>query len=194
MVVLKAALHLWAALPLFFLLWAIGSGHDLGTNPQEEILRGLGEVSLVLLLWVYALPLWALWLDSAVLAARRAMGLWTCGYAVIHFLAYLQFEHDRLLVSVLKDIGERPFVSVGLLGLLLLLSLAATSNRFSVRRLGSRWKALHRLVHLIVVLSLLHFFLHKMGKNDYREVWVYASAFIAVALLKAWPGKPLASR
>ncbi|MFM1880425.1 MAG: hypothetical protein RLZZ344_659 [Pseudomonadota bacterium] len=194
MVVLKSALHLWAALPFFFLVWAIGSGHDLGTNPQEEILRGLGQVSLALLLWVYALPLWARWVDSAVLATRRAMGLWTCGYVVIHFLAYLQFEHDRLLASVLKDIGERPFVSVGLLGLLLLLSLAATSNRFSMRRLGSRWKTLHRLVHLIVVLSLVHFFLHKMGKNDYREVWVYASAFIAVALLKAWPGKPLASR
>jgi sulfoxide reductase heme-binding subunit YedZ len=54
-------------------------------------------------------------------------------------------------------------------------------------RLGARWKALHRLVHLIVFLSLVHFFLHKMGKNDYREVWVYASAFAAVAVLKAWP-------
>lgn len=185
---------LWAALPLCFLAWAIVSGQDLGTNPQEEILRGLGQVSLCMLLWVYALPLWARWMDPAVLAARRAMGLWTCGYAVIHFLAYLQFEHDRLLLSVWKDIGERPFVSVGLLGLGLLLALAVTSNRFSMQRLGARWKVLHRLVHLIVVLSLVHFFLHKMGKNDYREVWIYASAFAAVAVLKAWPRRPLAWR
>lgn len=192
--VLRSALIFWAALPLFFLAWAIVSGQDLGTNPQEEILRGLGQVSLFMLLWVYALPLWARWIDPAILAARRAMGLWTCAYAVIHFLAYLQFEHDRLLVSVIKDIGERPFVSVGLLGLGLLLALAGTSNRFSMRRLGARWKSLHRLVHLIVVLSLVHFFLHKMGKNDYREVWVYASAFAAVALLKAWPRSSQALR
>jgi sulfoxide reductase heme-binding subunit YedZ len=63
-----------------------------------------------------------------------------------------------------------------------------------MRRLGARWKSLHRLVHLIVVLSLVHFFLHKMGKNDYREVWVYASAFAAVALLKAWPRRSQALR
>ena len=181
---------LWAALPLFFLAWAVVSGQGLGTNPQEDILRGLGQVSLVMLLWVYALPLWARWVDPAILAVRRAMGLWTCSYALIHFLAYLQFEHDRLLVSVVTDIAERPFVSVGLLALGLLLALALTSNQFSLRRLGGRWKRLHRLVHLIVVLSLLHFFLHKMGKNDYHEVWIYASAFAAVAALKAWPGAP----
>ena len=181
------ALFLWASLPGWALLMQALGGFGLGPNPQESIIRGLGQVSLILLLWVYAMPLWARWADGQVLAARRAMGLWTFAYAAVHFLAYLQFEHDLLLAAVWTDIGQRPFVSVGLVGLFLLAALAVTSNRLSIRRLGARWKRLHRAVHLIVLLSLVHFFLHKMGKNDYWEVTIYAGLFLGVALLKALP-------
>ena len=182
------ALSAWAALPALALAFQVLEGYGLGPNPQEAIIRGLGQVSLVLLLWVYAMPLWARWIDGQVLIARRAMGLWTFAYAVLHFLAYLQFEHDLALAAVWNDIGQRPFVSVGLIGLFLLAALAATSHRFAMRQLGTRWKRLHRVIHLIVVLSLVHFFLHKMGKNDYEEVAVFATLFLGIALLKALPG------
>jgi sulfoxide reductase heme-binding subunit YedZ len=184
---LGLALGLWASLPAFALLLQVVSGQGLGPNPQEEIIRGLGQVTLVLLLWVYAMPLWARWVHGQIVAQRRAMGLWTFGYSVVHFFAYLQFEHDRVLLDVWVDIGQRPFVSVGLLVLLLLATLAITSNQRSLQLLGRRWKVLHRLVHLVVVLSLVHFFLHKMGKNDYQEVWLYALAFLGVAAAKRWP-------
>nr|UOZ96676.1 Protein-methionine-sulfoxide reductase heme-binding subunit MsrQ [Cupriavidus sp.] len=180
-------LFLWASLPGWALVVQALGGFGLGPNPQEAIIRGLGQVSLVMLLWVYAMPLWARWADGQVVTARRAMGLWTFAYAAVHFLAYLQFEHDLLLAAVWNDIGQRPFVSVGLMGLLLLAALAVTSNRLAMRQLGARWKRLHRAIHLIVVLSLAHFFLHKMGKNDYWEVAVYAGLFLGVALLKALP-------
>jgi methionine sulfoxide reductase heme-binding subunit len=182
------ALSVWAALPALALVFQVFQGDGLGPNPQEAIIRGLGQVCLILLLWVYAMPVWARWIDGQVLMARRAMGLWTFAYAVLHFLAYLQFEHDLVLAAVWKDIGQRPFVSVGLIGLFLLAALAATSHKFAMRQLGTRWKRLHRAIHLIVVLSLVHFFLHKMGKNDYEEVVVFATLFLGVALLKALPG------
>lgn len=181
------ALFLWASLPGWALLVQAMGGFGLGPNPQESIIRGLGQVSLVLLLWVYAMPLWARWAGGQVLAARRAMGLWTFAYTAVHFLAYLQFEHDRVLAAVWSDIGQRPFVSVGLIGLFLLAALAVTSNRLAMRQLGARWKRLHRAIHLIVILSLVHFFLHKMGKNDYGEVVVYAGLFLGIVLLKALP-------
>lgn len=181
------ALFLWASLPGWALVVQVFGGGGLGPNPQEAIIRGLGQVSLVLLLWVYAMPLWARWAGGQVLAARRAMGLWTFAYAVVHFVAFLQFEHDLVLAAVWNDIGQRPFVSVGLIGLFLLAALAVTSNRIAMRRLGARWKRLHRAIHLIVILSLVHFFMHKMGKNDYGEVVVYAGLFLGIALLKALP-------
>lgn len=181
------ALGLWAALPLAALAYQISLGQGLGPNPQEEIIRGLGQVMLALLLWVYAMPLWARWADPRILSLRRSMGLWTFAYGVMHFLAYVQFDQDGLWSAVLGDSLQRPFVSVGIIALALLLALALTSNQWSMRTLGTGWKRLHRLVHLVVMLALLHFFLHKMGKNDYREVWLYGGAFLGVALLKAWP-------
>ena len=41
--------------------------------------------------------------------------------------------------------------------LVLLLPLAATSNAFSIRRLGARWGTLHKLVYVIVLGGALHF-------------------------------------
>ncbi len=65
---------------------------------------------------------------------------------------------------------------------MLLTPLAATSFNRAIKALGAaRWQALHRLVYVIVVLGLLHFFWMRAGKNDFAEVAVYA-AIVAVLL------------
>jgi sulfoxide reductase heme-binding subunit YedZ len=44
-----------------------------------------------------------------------------------------------------------------------------------VRRLGARnWQRLHRLVYVIALAAILHFWWHKAGKNDFGEPTVYA--------------------
>ena len=48
------------------------------------------------------------------------------------------------------ELSKRPYIIVGMLGFVCLFLLAITSNRFAMRKLGSRWKKLHRLVYLIL--------------------------------------------
>lgn len=181
--------------PLYLSLWCWAAGpllelsarlllDSLGANPQEEILRGLGRQTLVLLWLVLLVPVLQRTLWPGVLTARRMLGLWAFFYAGIHLLAYAQFEHDLVWPALAVDAFQRPFVTVGLLALLLMLPLALTSNRWSMLRLGKDWKFLHRLVWPVVGLALVHYVLHKAGKNDFLEPALAALALVFILLLR----------
>ena len=64
---------------------------------------------------------------------------------------------------------------------MLLIPLAATSNDRAVRWLQHRWNALHRLVYLIVVVGLLHYWW--LVRADFLKAWVY---LVIVAALLGW--------
>lgn len=148
----------------------------LGVNPQEALLRALGQQTLMLLVLIVALPVLAArlplgagrWLQP-LLGMRRLLGLWAFAYTAIHLAAHWQFEHDLVLGALGMDAVTRPFVTLGLLATLLLLPLALTSTRAAQRRLGPRWKQLHRLVWPATALGVVHYLLHKMGKNDLSD-------------------------
>lgn len=189
---LRLALSLWLALPLGWLL-AAAMTDQLGANPQEALLRSLGEVSLAILLLVVLVPGLArlgqaltpgqglgLHIGLADLRAhRRLLGLTAFAYSSLHLAAFWAFEHDFQLLALLSDGLQRPFVTAGLVVWCLLLPLALTSNRWSMRQLGSGWKRLHLLVWPAIAIGLLHFVLHKAGKNDYSEPLLYAVVFLA---------------
>jgi sulfoxide reductase heme-binding subunit YedZ len=186
------SLSLWAVGPLLELFVRL-SLDGLGANPQEEILRGLGRQTLVILCFVLAMPALARRYPYTRLRGlvqhRRAMGLWAFAYACIHLLAYLQFEHDLAWSAIWDDFWRRPFVTVGLLCLLAMTLLALTSNRWSLRWLGPRWKVLHRLSWVIVLLGILHYALHKAGKNDFTQPTVFLliwSGLLAMRLKPSW--------
>lgn len=147
---------------------------DLGPDPGKVLVDRLGLGTLVLLLITLAMtPLqrmsgWAGWIS-----VRRQLGLWCFAYVVLHMLAYgffiLGFDWAQLGVELVK----RPYIIVGSLAFLGLLVLALTSNRYSQRRLGARWKKLHRLVYVILGLGLLHMLW--IVRADLKEWAVYAS-------------------
>ncbi|MGA0881442.1 MAG: sulfite oxidase heme-binding subunit YedZ [Burkholderiaceae bacterium] len=184
---LRLALWLWLAGPLCELI-ARAFLDALGANPQEALLRALGQQTLVLLLLVLTAPLVGAWLGrplgSTFMACRRMIGLWCFTYATIHLLTYWQFEHDLQWASLWKDIWTRPFVTVGVLAWLCLVPLAVTSNRWSMQRLKRGWKRLHQLVWPIIVLGLAHYYLHKAGKNDYLEPLVFSAALLVLLVLR----------
>ncbi|MEM8006699.1 sulfoxide reductase heme-binding subunit YedZ, partial [Morganella morganii subsp. sibonii] len=60
--------------------------------------------------------------------------------------------------------------------------LAITSNRFDIRKLGSRWKKLHRLFYLILGLGLLHMLW--VVRADLEEWTLYAVAGASLMLLR----------
>lgn len=166
---LKFALWLLAAAPLADLAWRTFT-HQLGTNPQETLLRATGTWGLVLLLVTLGVtPLRQWWKWQDLILVRRMLGLWAFVYAAIHLSCFWAFEHGFIWLAVLQDGLKRPFVTVGLLAFFLMLLLAMTSNKRSMRTLGPRWKKLHRAVYVIAVLSCLHFFLHRAGKNNFLD-------------------------
>jgi sulfoxide reductase heme-binding subunit YedZ len=152
----------------------------LGPDPGKVLVDRLGLGTLVLLLITLAMtPLQRVSGWPGFISVRRQLGLWCFTYVLLHMLAYsffiLGFDWRQLGVELVK----RPYIIVGALGFVGLLMLAVTSNRYSQRRLGSRWKKLHRLVYVILGLGLLHMLW--IVRADLKEWAVYAS--IGVVLL-----------
>lgn len=179
---LKPAIFLLSLLPLAR-LFLLGFANELGANPVEFVTRSTGTWALVMLCLTLAVtPLRRLSGWNALVRLRRMFGLFAFFYASLHFSVFLWLEHWFDLAAMLLDVLERPFVTAGFLAFLLMAPLAATSTQGMVRRLGSRWQALHRLVYLIAPLAVLHFWWHKAGKNDFGEPAIYG---VVVALLLA---------
>lgn len=171
-------------LPLSWLVWQAATD-QLGANPQEALIRQLGDWALRFMCAVLALtPLRIQFKLPALARFRRSVGLLAFFYAVLHLLAYAVFDMGLDWGEMVRDIIKRPFILVGTLTLLLLVPLAATSFNRAIRALGvARWQRLHRLVYVAALAMLLHFFWMRAGKNDFAEVAVYACI---VSVLLGW--------
>lgn len=88
---------------------------------------------------------------------RRALGLLAFWYVLMHFATYMILDQALNGSAIVKDIAERPFITIGMASLAMLIPLALTSNAFSIRRLGARWQRLHKLVYLIAFGGALHY-------------------------------------
>ncbi len=155
----------------------------LGPNPAETLTRGLGDWALRLLLLTLAItPLRRLSGWNTLLRFRRMLGLFCFFYVLLHVSSYVSFDMVFNVVDIIKDIGKRPFITVGFASLVLITPLALTSTNAMVRRLGAgRWLALHRLIYIIGPLAVLHFWW--MVKRDITQPAIYA---LLLALLLAY--------
>lgn len=88
---------------------------------------------------------------------RRALGLLAFYYALAHFTVYITLDRGMRLDTIAEDILKRPYITLGMAGLAMLVPLALTSNRWSIRRLGHRWNRLHRLAYPILIAGVLHY-------------------------------------
>ncbi|MGD8346638.1 MAG: protein-methionine-sulfoxide reductase heme-binding subunit MsrQ, partial [Lysobacterales bacterium] len=111
-----------------------------------------------LLITLTVTPLRRLSGQAWLLRFRRMLGLFAFFYVTLHFLAYAGIDQRFALGYIVDDVVERPYITIGFLAFVLLVPLAATSTRRMVRRLGPRWKKLHRLVYGIAVLGVWHFY------------------------------------
>ncbi len=165
-------------LPAIHLGWGMWQD-TLGANPLEAIIRGLGDWALRFLLLTLALsPLRRLTGWGQILRLRRMLGLYAYFYALLHLLSYLWFDQFFDWIEIGYDIIERPFITIGMVSMLLLTPLAITSTNAMMRRLGKHWKRLHQLIYLIAILATIHFFW--MVKLDISEPTFYA---IVLAIL-----------
>ena len=171
----KPVLFLLCLLPLAFLsLRAFEvAGFGLGANPIEALLHELGRWGLkFLLLGLSITPLrrWTSW--NWLLRFRRMLGLFAFFYIVLHFLVYAVLDQGLDIGLIVEDVIERPYITLGMTGLLLLIPLAVTSTKGMMRHLGKRWQKLHRLVYVIAVVAVWHFYWQV--KLDTLDATVYA--------------------
>lgn len=179
---LRRAVVAAALLPLAGLV-ARGVDGALGANPVETILRSLGTWTLVLLLVTLAItPLRRLTGWIWLLRLRRSFGLLSFFYASLHVIAFVWLDHWFDWSAIVADVLKRPYLNFGFAAFVLMVPLAGTSNASMVRRIGGRnWQRLHRLVYLIGALAVLHFWFHKLAKNDWMQPLIY-TAILGVLL------------
>lgn len=92
-----------------------------------------------------------------LISYRRALGLIAFYYVLAHFAVYLTLDRGLILSSIAGDLLKRPYIMLGMAGLLMLIPLALTSNQWSIRRLGQRWNKLHKLVYPVLIAAILHY-------------------------------------
>ncbi len=158
----------------------------LGPDPGKVLVDRLGLGTLILLMVTLCMtPLqkltgWAGWLR-----VRRQLGLWCFAYVVMHLAAYLFFVLGLDWGQLGVELRKRPYIIVGALGFVCLLVMAVTSNRYSQRRLGRRWKVVHRLAYVVLGLGLLHFLW--VVRADLKEWVVYAGVGVLLMVVRV-PG------
>lgn len=157
-----------------------------GPDPGKVLVDNLGQGALILLLLTLSMtPLRHLTAWGGWIAVRRQLGLWCFTYVLLHLTGYLLFILGLDMARLLTDLSERPYIIVGMLALLALLPLALTSNRYSQRRLGARWRQLHKLVYPILVLALLHMLW--VVRSDIGEWLIYTVCGLILLILRASP-------
>ncbi|NOY16190.1 MAG: sulfoxide reductase heme-binding subunit YedZ [Gammaproteobacteria bacterium] len=179
---IKTGIFLLALTP-FSLLLLRGWSNELGANPIETITNTTGIWILRFLVITLAItPLRRLTGQAILIRFRRMMGLFTFFYASLHFLTYVWLDQYFDWPFIVEDIAEHPYIIVGFTTFLILLSLAVTSPRFMIRKMGKNWKNLHRLVYLAAFLGTTHFIWQV--KSDIREPLLYFALFSVLMLLR----------
>lgn len=172
-------------IPLAWLI-LLALTNQLGANPIEKFTRGLGDWALrLLLITLCVTPLRKLMGWNGLIKLRRMLGLFAFFYVCLHFLSYLVLDQFFAWDEIVKDIIKRPFITVGFISFVLLIPLAITSTNNMVKRLGGeRWRQLHRLVYLIGITGVLHYFW--MVKADLRQPLWYAVALTLLLGYRLW--------
>ncbi|HEX7050890.1 MAG TPA: protein-methionine-sulfoxide reductase heme-binding subunit MsrQ [Longimicrobiales bacterium] len=171
------------------LAWIIGRivRDDLGANPIEELTHWSGDWTLNLLLVTLAVtPLRRITGWNGIIRFRRPIGLFAAFYAALHLLVYICLDRFFAFDTVIADVMDRPYITAGFAGLVLLVPLAATSTKGWVRRLGKWWRRLHRLVYAAAALGVLHYLW--LVKADTRVPLRYA---VVLAVLLSFRLRPV---
>ncbi len=183
---IRQTLFIASLIPLLRLVW-LGAHDDLSANPLEFVTRSTGTWALVFLcLSLSITPLRRLSGQPQWMKLRRMLGLYCFFYAMLHFALWFWFDHQFDLGTMWTDVLKRPFIAAGFVAFVLLVPLAATSTKGMMRRLGSHWGRLHRLVYLIAIAAILHYWWHKAGKNDFATVNIYAAVVTALLGIRLW--------
>ncbi|MCW1410382.1 protein-methionine-sulfoxide reductase heme-binding subunit MsrQ [Rhizobium sp. 1AS11] len=166
----------------------LGATDQLGADPVKSFELFLGIWTIRFLILTLAVSPARELFGWNYLRYRRALGLLTFYYALMHFTVYMVLDQAMDIAAVINDVLKRPFIMFGMAALAMLIPLALTSNNFSIRRLGKNWIWLHRLVYIIAASGALHFALSTKILD--LEQYIYVGLIIALILYRSY--RPIA--
>ncbi len=139
-----------------------------GPRPVNDVIHRTGYWALLFLLISLAVtPLRRIGRFGRLLDVRRMIGVAAFVYAAVHIMLYV-VDQKYDLWKVASEIVLRLYLTIGLIALVGLAVLAATSTDGMVRRLGGpRWQRLHQIAYVIALLALIHFF-----QQTKADVWL----------------------
>ncbi len=179
-------------MPLAWLVWQALYG-DLGTDPIAEVIHFTGEWALWLLWLTLAITPARIWLKWLWLTRyRRMCGLYVLFYASLHLLAFLALILEWQWPRFYEELLERPYISAGAIAWLLMLPLGLTSFKGAMKRMGRRWKQLHKLTYAVAVFAVIHIFWQV--RSDYGEVLFYSVVLLILLSLRLTRRLPVVHR
>jgi len=107
-------------------------------------------------------------------------------YVITHLLTYAFLDQRFDVAAMLSDVLERPYILAGSISLLILIPLALTSTKGMMKRLGKRWKSLHRLVYVAALAAVVHYIW--LARGDQIEPYVYLAVLIGLMLFRVKTG------
>ena len=144
-------------LPAVWLFW-LGLTGGLGPDPVKALEHRYGQTALQLLIATLAVSPLRRLTGLSLLRFRRALGLLAFAWLVLHLLVWAVLDVQLDLAVMWADVVRRPYITVGMLGFLLLVPLALTSTDAALRRLGAaRWRRLHQLGYLAALAGATHY-------------------------------------
>jgi methionine sulfoxide reductase heme-binding subunit len=193
----KPVVFLLCLLPLANLVRK-GFAAELGANPIEVVTHSTGLWTLIFLLITLSItPLRKLSGEPWLIKFRRMLGLFAFFYGFLHFVTYIWLDKFFDLHDMLKDVGKRPFITMGFTAFVLMIPLAVTSTRKMIQRLGGqRWRNLHRLIYVSAIAGAVHFWW--LVKKDVTQPLIYAGILAVLlgyrVLTWTWSRRPALRR
>ncbi len=174
---IKTPVWLLCLLPLALLFYRFKT-NDLTANPIEYLTHETGDWTLrILLVSLMITPLRRLGFPTLI-RFRRLLGLFAFFYGCLHLAIWAYLDQGLDLPTMWADVLKRRFITVGMLGLLLMVPLAITSTKGWIRRLGKRWQQLHRLVYVSALAGVIHYYW--LVKSDIRLPATYGAILLGL--------------
>ena len=178
--------HIYVSLlvPLLFLTYDLLSGR-LGVDPMRAIEKSLGVTAIYILILTLCITPFSVLTGINFIRFRRAFGLMSFFYIILHFSTWLLLDMQLRWVEIAESLTRKPFIVFGMMGFLLLIPLAATSNNYSMKRLGKYWPKLHKLIYAAIILGGIHYLMmEKTLQNDAIITFIIIIALISLRFFK----------
>ncbi|WP_299821401.1 protein-methionine-sulfoxide reductase heme-binding subunit MsrQ [uncultured Jannaschia sp.] len=167
------------------LLLQRGMAGQLGIDPVETLEHEFGMLAFQFLLGSLTITPILRFARINLLKFRRALGLLSFGYLVLHLLVWLLLDQQLRLELIAEELSKRRYLIIGLLAFLLLVPLAVTSWSGAVRRMGAKnWVRLHRSVYIATILGGVHYIMQE--KVWATEPLIYLGAAILLVGIRAF--------